>query len=308
MKTMVDGALFSEIYGKSDAVLVATGAHVSRRLSYPGGERILSGLDFLVDINEGRPMDLHGREVVIVGAGNVGMDIACESWRLGAKKVTAIDIQKPLASGKELEMARRLGTEIRWPRYIEHLDERHVYFKDGSALHADVVFFSIGELPDLSWISDKVMIDQKGYIVTGEKSFKSSDPKVFGCGDILRPGLVTDAIGSGRLAAMEIHATLAGESFIYPEKHLVPKRRIKLAYFGGESREVDRCISCGTCIFCDRCIEACPQKALSRNGEIFSIDPVLCTGCFTCVNVCPRGAIQGEDVEEFAKDKAETDG
>ncbi len=308
LKQVVDEAAFAKIRQTHDLVLAATGAHVSKTIPFTGGERILSGLKFLVDINEGRSMDLHGKELVVIGAGNVGMDIACEAWRLGAKRVTAVDVQKPLAFGKELEMARKLGTEILWPRHIDRLDERRVYFKDGTDLKADVVIFSIGELPDSSYLPDSVMRDDRGYVLTPDKSFRTSDDAIYACGDLLKPGLVTDAIGSGRLAAMQMHAAIVGTPFVFPERHLVPRRRIQTAYFGGESRELDRCISCGTCVFCDKCIDACPQRALSRNGEIFTIDPVLCTGCFTCVNVCPRGAIQGDDVADFARDTVENEG
>lgn len=292
--TTVDPARFNKICEGSSAVLVATGAHVSRRIDYPGGERILSGLQFLMDINDGVPPDLTGKSVVIIGSGNVGMDIACESWRLGARKVTAVDIQKPLAFGKERDMAMARGTEILWPKRIERVDEATIVCDDGTVLEADVVIFSIGEVPDTSFLPESVVIDDRGYIVTAEKSFRSTDPKVFGCGDIRRPGLITDAVGSGRLAAMEIHALLNRETFVYPEKHLVPKRRINTLYFGTEEKEIDRCMSCGTCIFCDKCIDNCPQQAISRNGEVFTIDTGKCTLCYTCVNVCPRGAIQAE--------------
>ena len=229
------------------------------------------------------------------------MDIACEAWRLGANKVTAIDIQKPLASGKELALATELGTKVLWPKAIEKLDAKKIFFKDGTTIKADVVFFSIGEIPDTSFLPDSVFVDERGYMITSEKSFRSSDIKIYGCGDIIKPGLITDAVGSGRLAAMEIQATLAGEEFVYPEKNLVPKRRIQTVYFGYEKDEIDRCMSCGTCIFCDKCIEQCPQAAISRNGEIFSVDPVKCTLCYTCVNVCPRGAIQSEYLEKLVK-------
>lgn len=302
VNTPVDKNLFAKIYKEFEAVLVATGVYVSRKLQVKGGERIISGLEFLIGINEGNPMDLTGKDVVIIGAGNVGMDIACESWRHGAKSVTAVDIQKPLAFGKEKEMAERLGTKILWPRNIDYLDGSHVYFTNGEALPADVVFISIGEKPDLSFLGDTVMVNERGAIVTAEKSFKSSDPKIFATGDIIKQGLITDAIGMGRLAAMEIHATLSDEDFIYPEKTLVPKRRINIAYFGGETREVDRCISCGTCIYCDKCVEACPQGAITRNGEIFTIDAELCTACYTCVNVCPRGALQPGDFDAVVQD------
>jgi len=295
----IDRTAFDEMYNQSEIVVIATGAHITKKIPYNGGNRILSGLDFLMDINDGKPMDLSGKDVAIIGAGNVGMDIACESWRLGANNVSAIDIQKPLASGKELALATELGTKVLWPKAIEKLDAKKIYFKDGTTIKADVVFFSIGEIPDTSFLPDSVFLDERGYMVTSEKSFRSSDIKIYGCGDIIKPGLITDAVGSGRLAAMEIQATLAGETFVYPEKNLVPTRSIRTVYFGDEEDEIDRCMSCGTCIFCDKCIEQCPHGAISRNGEMFTIDPIKCTLCYTCVNICPRGAIQSELLEEL---------
>jgi len=126
----IDRDTLQNLYDESDAVLVTTGAHLTKRVPYPGGKRILSGLQFLMDINDGKPMDLIGREVVIIGAGNVEMDMACESWRLGAKKVTTIDIQKPLAFGKELDLATSLGTEILWPKQIEKVTSTSIYLTD----------------------------------------------------------------------------------------------------------------------------------------------------------------------------------
>ncbi|MCU0822904.1 MAG: FAD-dependent oxidoreductase, partial [Spirochaetes bacterium] len=305
--TKIDGGSFREIYMKSDAVIIATGAHVPRKINYPGGERIISGLEFLMNISEGKIPDLKGKDVVIIGAGNAGMDVACESWRLGAKKVTAVDIQKPLASGKELELASYYGTQIIWPRFVERLDDKNIFFKDGTSIKADVVIISIGELPDLSFLPESVLKDSRGYITAADKSFRTSDPKIYACGDALKQGLVTDAVGLGRLASLEVSADLSGEKFIFPDKRLVPKNRIHPEYFPGNVSGADRCLSCGTCIFCDKCIENCPQKAITRNGEIFTINAETCTGCYTCVNVCPRGAIQQGDVEEFAVDKTDVD-
>jgi len=290
----IDREGFAKIYDGSDIVVISTGAQITKRIEYPGGERILSGLQFLIAINEGNPMDLSGKEIVIIGSGNVGMDIACESWRSGTTKVTAIDIQKPLAFGRELDLATELGTEIQWPKMIDRLDESRVYFKDGTDMRADVVFFSIGEAPDTSFLPDSVFLDERGYIVTAKQSFRSGDPKVYGCGDIIKPGLITDAVGSGRLAAMEIHAILNGNEFVYPEENPVSRSQIKMVYFGEEDSGINHCMSCGTCIFCDKCVENCPQEAISRNGETFSIDTEKCQLCYTCVNICPRGAIHAD--------------
>lgn len=51
------------------------------------------------------------------------------------------------------------------------------------------------------------------------------------------------------------------------------------------------------CITCDVCLAACPNKAIAKGDEIFTIDPALCTECVghhavsQCVKVCPVRAI-----------------
>ena len=302
----VDRKAFQRIRDESDGVVVATGAQRTKRIPYPGGERILSGLQFLMEINDGKAPDLTGKSVVIIGAGNVGMDIACESWRLGAKAVTAVDIQKPLAFGKELDLALSLGTKLLWPRKVAWLDGKSVYFQEGDRLEGDIVFFSIGEVPDTTFLPDSVLVNDRGYVVTAENSFRSTDPRVFVAGDVARPGLVTDAVGSGRLAALEVHGVITGRPFQFPRTVPVPRNRINTVYFATDAEGIDRCLSCGTCIFCDKCVELCPQGAISRNGEVFTIDGDRCTLCYTCVAVCPRGALQVEmmpgegEIEEHA--------
>ncbi|MDR0832827.1 MAG: 4Fe-4S binding protein [Candidatus Symbiothrix sp.] len=46
----------------------------------------------------------------------------------------------------------------------------------------------------------------------------------------------------------------------------------------------DDCIACGTCI------DECPVSAISE-GDIYKIDPSICSECGTCIDVCPSGAI-----------------
>lgn len=294
MGHMVDGEQFALLRSESDALLVAAGAGKTKRIDYRGGERIESGLTFLMAVNQGTAPDLSGRSVAIIGAGNVGMDIACEAWRLGARMVTALDIQKPMAFGKELELAEELGTRILWPRMIDLLDETTIHFKDGSTLDADLVLFSIGEVPEASFLPESVFRDDRGYVVTAEHSFRTSDPLVFACGDIRRPGLITDAVGQGRLAALEISAVLDNVEFVYPQVRPVQKKRIQSVYFNAAEEGADRCMSCGTCILCDACIDMCPQGALSRRGDVFTVDTERCTMCHTCASVCPRGVMQAE--------------
>ncbi len=61
-------------------------------------------------------------KVAVIGAGNVGMDVASEAYLYGAESVIAVDIQKPAAFGKEMEMAVSKGTRILWPKLTERYD------------------------------------------------------------------------------------------------------------------------------------------------------------------------------------------
>ncbi len=53
-----------------------------------------------------------------------------------------------------------------------------------------------------------------------------------------------------------------------------------------------------TCINCDVCEPACPNKAISQGEDIYVIDPALCTECVghhdepQCVIVCPVECIE----------------
>ena len=42
--------------------------------------------------------------------------------------------------------------------------------------------------------------------------------------------------------------------------------------------------------FCGTCIDECPVEAISE-GDIYSINPDVCTDCGTCADVCPSEAI-----------------
>jgi len=62
------------------------------------------------------------------------------------------------------------------------------------------------------------------------------------------------------------------------------------------ARELSRCFHCGRCTACDNCFIYCPDVAVSKVGEGFSIDMDYCKGCGVCSEECPRQAM--EMVEE----------
>lgn len=78
-----------QLRDRHDAVLLATGLWEDRRLGVPGEKEVtegIHGIDFMVRINRGEKIRLEGR-VVVVGGGNVAVDMARTALRAGASEV-----------------------------------------------------------------------------------------------------------------------------------------------------------------------------------------------------------------------------
>jgi NADPH-dependent glutamate synthase beta subunit-like oxidoreductase/glutamate synthase domain-containing protein 3/Pyruvate/2-oxoacid:ferredoxin oxidoreductase delta subunit len=311
--TEVDAALFEKIRRDHDALVLAVGAQQPRVLGFEGEEKAVSSYAFLRSLKmgggnppagssgghggpsgvpAGKPFveaRLAGKSVVVVGAGNVAMDVACECFGLGASSVTAIDVQKPAAFGKELERAKELGTRILFPRFVEKYGDGELLLKGGERLAADLLVEAVGELPELRFAGED--------FVFSREDFTTSLPGVYVIGDMVVPGLLTHSIGMGRKVADSIHRAMRG---LPPPEDLggvVDKKRVNVVYFGGEegvTNSLEACFSCGTCVQCDICVENCPRGAIRRTGENFSINTEICSGCGVCASVCPRGAIAME--------------
>jgi NADPH-dependent glutamate synthase beta subunit-like oxidoreductase len=307
----IDREKFEDIYKTHDILVVACGAHKPRAIKIPGVKDMVSAYDFLKGINIGEVPDLKDKKVVVIGAGNVGMDVAAQSYKCGAKEVTAVDVQEPAAFGKELDIARSLGTNIVWPKFTEKYvkKEKKIHFTDGTSLEADIVVISIGDVPVTDFLPPSVHTNKDGWVVTDDVGH-TSNPRVYAIGDATKPGLVTHAIGHGRMAAEAIHMLLTGRSYYRPApRPVVPYEKIKTAYYDvckGEPftpvDEANRCMSCAACRDCHMCEATCYYGAISRKGYEdgsyeYIVDENLCIGCGFCAGICPCGVWEMEPNE-----------
>ncbi|OEU79790.1 MAG: glutamate synthase [Desulfobulbaceae bacterium C00003063] len=303
---------FTELQKEYDYVVIAVGTHEPRRIPFPGNEKVITALDFLKAAKSDSPMGV-GKEVIIIGAGNVGCDVACEAYRLGAEQVTLIDIQKPLAFGQEKEAAEALGAQFRWPVITEKVTGEGLVTKDGDLIPAQTVIISIGDVPALSFLPETVETITVGGAawITTDKAHVTSNGKVLAVGDVEKPGLATNALGAGKTAAEYIIATCKGVDWKPFEKEVIPQQALTITHYvpeeigTTEQNQADRCLSCAACRDCHLCETICPTGAISRrdleanflqsgqpgseNSYEYISDDTKCIACGFCADTCPCG-------------------
>ena len=297
LKQTIGKKEFAGIKKEFDYTIVAAGAKKPRKLPVPGIENAVFANAFLEKAKQNKIKP--GRRVVIIGAGNVGCDVATEAHRLGARKITLIDIQKPLAFGKEKEDAEACGAIFRWPCFTKKINKKSVVIQEGEKIEADTIVVSIGDVPDLGFLDRSIDV-QNGFVAV-DRFNRTSVPSVFAIGDIIGPGLITDAIGAGRRTADCIDRLIDGKNPDQGEMlPMVNKERISLEYYNprnvadtlGECGT--DCASCGQCKDCGICVAICPEAAIERveTGDqpfMYKVDDNRCIGCGFCKGACPCG-------------------
>ena len=297
LQQRLDRKDFERLQGDYDFLVIAVGAQKPRTLPVPGKELAMTALDFLKLSKTGniRP----GKRVVIIGAGNVGCDVATEARRLGTNVITLIDVQEPASFGKERQDAEAAGAVFRWPCFTREITSEGVVLSTGETLPADNVIISIGDAPDLDFLSEAVATE-RGFVQVNSH-YQTAVPTVFAIGDAVKPGLLTDAIGSGRKAASAILNLIEGQPLESDIRPMIDAGRVSLEYFDpriAEFEDVDscgaQCSSCGTCRDCGICVAVCPEAAIRRMeiipaGYEYRVDENRCIGCGFCAGACPCG-------------------
>ena len=214
--------------GAFDAVFVAVGAHLSKRVDIPAADtgRILDAVSFLRGVATGeRPVI--GRRVAVYGGGNTAMDAARTARRMGAEEALIVyrrtRKQMP-AHEEEAQDAEQEGVRINWLRTITALEGSELQVEamelDESGypqptgrfetLEADTVILALGQESDTAFLRSVpgVEFDRDG-AVRVSSSLMTGSPGVFAGGDMVpSERTVTVGVGHGKRAAREIDAWL----------------------------------------------------------------------------------------------------
>ena len=83
---------FEQLQQEYDCLYISIGAHQGKGAGIPGehSKNVMSAVEMLRGIGDGEMPDFSGKRVVVIGGGNVAMDVTRSSIRLGAEKVTCV--------------------------------------------------------------------------------------------------------------------------------------------------------------------------------------------------------------------------
>jgi NADPH-dependent glutamate synthase beta subunit-like oxidoreductase len=254
---VVTDLLAEQREGDFDAVFIAVGAHLSKRVEIPSHQasRIMDAVSFLHSVAAGERPVL-GRKVAVYGGGNTAMDAARVARRLGAEDALIVyrrtRAQMP-AHAEEAEDAEREGVRINWLRTISDFDGPDLTVEimelDDAGyprptgrfekLAADTVILALGQRSDTALLRGVpgVEFDRDGNVIV-TPSMMTGCPGVFAGGDMVpSERTVTVGVGHGKKAAGYIDAYLGERTPVVTAKHNIATfDALHLWYFGDAAR------------------------------------------------------------------------
>lgn len=229
---------FKKLTGQYDAVVVANGAHKGSVPPVRGADAqgITNAVDFLRDVSLAGKSAILGKNVLVIGGGDVAMDCARSALRLGARDVAVASLEKENelpASGHEQAYAREEGVRFYcgWGgEEIISTDGRvsgiklkqctAVFDADGKfnpaygsenlELQCDTLIFATGQLVQDA-TNGFVKQGRGGRYEADSRTLATESQKVFVAGDCAGSTIVVEAMALGRKAAISVSRFLAGQ-------------------------------------------------------------------------------------------------
>ena len=335
-----------------DSVLIAVGAHEGVRLPLPGANLpgVLVNTHFLRDVRLGQFQQTDGQiltpdgqpfgpRVLVLGGGNVAIDVArsavrlgsqvelacveprdrmpCHPWEAEAAEAEGVTLQAGRSFLRIVEdgQGRAAGVECaRVTSFAFAPDGRlNVETEPGSehVLAADTVIFSVGQRAGLAFIPEDagVGITRQRTIAINPNTMAATRPGVFAAGDsVSGTAFVIEAVASGHRAAESIHRFLQGEAL-----EPAPKPELPVVKFT-RSEAVSR-LSAGHA----RAGGRVPMPELpvaARRGNFVEVERgytdelaqqeasrclscAICSECLSCQYICGVKAIRHDEVERL---------
>jgi heterodisulfide reductase subunit A-like polyferredoxin len=309
------------------AIFLAIGLWKGRDLSIEGIdlEGVLQGIDFLKQVSLGQAVWVP-RRVVVIGGGNVAIDVALTALRVGAREVQLAclesreempahewEIADALEEGVVLNTSwgpRRIQGERGHVRGIELIRCTSVFDEEGrfnprfderisTQIETDMVMVAIGQRSDLTGL-EGVATTPAGFIKADPVTLETGKAGVFSGGDaVLGPRTAIEAIAQGHEAAISIDRYLRGADLRadrekkemkpapLPEQPIEKRPRVKATKLPVSTRR-------GT--FKEIALTISEEEAIAEAKRCLNCG--LCSECLQCVSACGAHAIDHWMAEE----------
>jgi len=308
-----------------DAVIIATGTQLATAMRVPGEDAALVGLKLLADVAAGEAPDMTGKRVVVVGGGNVAIDVARVCRRLGAAQVTiayrrtrdempahAGEVADAEAEGVTFDFLEAPVRVLAADGQVTALEllRQKLGVPDASRrrspvpipgsehqLPCDIVVSAVGMAADATPYAG--LADARGRLQADAATLQTATPFIFAAGDVTSgPTDITRAVGSGRRAAHMVDRWLNDQpldGFTALDDRLETiGRGVVLARQKSYAR---RPVISGELAlqnpprgFDELEAGLTPQRASAGAGSC--LDCGVCSECQECVRVCPAFAIR----------------
>ena len=316
------------------AFYLAIGASKGTKVGCPGDdlEGVFTGIDFLREINLGGKPAI-GKNVAVIGGGNVAIDVARAAVRLGAKTTVIYRRSRDEmpAADDEIEEAIEEGVKFKFlasPAEIsgegkaETLKVEIMELNDQKKPVGTGKFETIAVSAVISAIGQKIdMCGMEGFkanangtLIVDMPSYQTSQPDVFAGGDLVTgPKFAIDAIAAGKEGAVSIHR------YVHPGQSQVIGRdrrdykamntatagisvegfdntpRQKAA--GGSAKEAKKTFKDLRGVLTEEQMKKETARCLGCGAAV--VDESLCVGCGICTTKCKFDAIHLEKVTDY---------
>ncbi len=316
-----------------EAFYLAIGAQVGRKLGIEGEntENVISGVEFLRQVNLGNNPRLDG-DVIVIGGGNVAIDVARTAVRVGNTAVAMLcleshsempalpeEIEEAAAEGITIQNGWgpvRIVTEnghaagVEFKKCIRVFDENHKFSPQYDETEkifvpARYVLLSVGQTIDWGGLLDgsQVELNPNRTVKADRFTLQTGEPDVFAGGDALSgPAFAIDAIALGKEGAVSIHRYVhPGQSLVIgrdrKEYLALNKEKLMLDGFDSVPRQSPRHTPTTDQKTFQDTRSTFTEEQMKKESErclgcgVTGTDEFLCVGCGQCTTRCKFDAI-----------------
>ncbi len=303
------------------SIFLGTGLHGSRGLGVEGEDLkgVIKGVNLLRDSALKEANSIEGK-VVVIGGGNVAVDVALTARRLGSQDVTMVcleardqmpawDYEIEEALEEKVNIVNSLGpakfiekdgtvSGVEFKKCTSVFDDQNRFnpqydLTDLTTIDADHVIIAIGQMAELEFAEkESIAVTPRGGLDADPLTLQTPVPWVFAGGDVFYgPKSVVDAVACGKEAAESIHRFIQGEdlaanreqTFEFEKPDVskeVKKDRIHPEKLDVEKREGN---------FNEVAFGL--SEELIREEATRCLACGICSECYQCVEACLAGAI-----------------